>query len=772
METSRLQAGTLNYAAMRRLAGLALVLPWLGGSLLMASAFALTVVPWLAGDPRLWQIVSCAGAALLALSPAERPVAFVLGLLLPFVSVEPAPFDISFGVLLALRWAPRALRTALRSPAQMCATRDTAPGLPRSVSPMPARARLLTSGGRRQEPRSWLTALQGLPRTTWGWLHVASGWLHAGDGWLVLFVGGNLISAVAGGGSWRYLGLTAYMVVLYLVTREWDASATGGMVAGYVAGSVVELLAAVVGRVSGNPLLVVAGTYVRMKGTFKDPNVFGAHYVPLFLGGFALLLLATLGQLRGGRRAARAAITTIVGAFGIITSYSRGAVLAAAAGVAAVLMLLGLWRDHRARAWLVVLIVLGVVGAAVLQLGMVVVEEARAHPGRSLTQHVEAGLSRLAREVSTRKVFEYYDYNRFRGQWIGLGLAWRYPLGVGPGQFTCFAPIDPHNLFVRALAENGWLGFISLVAWLRVVWISLWKVRTRPAPLVPPTTFLALFASLLVHSLVISTLHWRHFWIILGLAMAAVREEASSPAPCEVPGCSRPRPQKASQAPALSPYVLSGLKRAFDVVLAGLGLLVSVPIWLFIMLAILAEDGRPVLYTQARLGMGGRPFTLLKFRSMTRDAERTTGPVLASASDPRVTRVGRLLRATAMDELPQLVNIFLGHMSFVGPRPERPELVAEIVARCPEFARRQAVRPGLTGPAQVFGHYETDPAEKLVYDLDYIRTATFWGDLRLILRSFWITFTARWQERSGHLSQPAQPAARRQINRKSAADDK
>jgi len=202
---------------------------------------------------------------------------------------------------------------------------------------------------------------------------------------------------------------------------------------------------------------------------------------------------------------------------------------------------------------------------------------------------------------------------------------------------------------------------------------------------------------------------------------------------------------------AVSPYAHSVAKRAFDVALSFAGLLLSLPVWLMASLAILLEGGRPVLYVQHRVGRDGRVFPLFKFRSMVRDAEGMTGPVWASQDDPRVTRVGRLLRATALDELPQLVNILLGHMSFVGPRPERPELVARIVESCPEFTLRHVVRPGLTGPAQLFGHYESDPAEKLVYDLEYIQKASVWWDIRLILRSFWITFTGRWQERNGHV---------------------
>jgi lipopolysaccharide/colanic/teichoic acid biosynthesis glycosyltransferase/glycosyltransferase involved in cell wall biosynthesis len=204
-------------------------------------------------------------------------------------------------------------------------------------------------------------------------------------------------------------------------------------------------------------------------------------------------------------------------------------------------------------------------------------------------------------------------------------------------------------------------------------------------------------------------------------------------------------------APRASAYALSGAKRLFDAFLAAVGFVFSLPLWLVIGTAILIEDGRPVFYAQQRVGRDGRVFALLKFRSMTKDAEKATGPVLSSANDPRVTRVGRVLRATAMDELPQLLNILLGHMSFVGPRPERPELVARILESCPAFAQRHLIRPGLTGPAQVYGHYDLSPAEKLAYDLEYIRKASLWWDLCLILRSFWITLRGRWQERHSHV---------------------
>jgi lipopolysaccharide/colanic/teichoic acid biosynthesis glycosyltransferase len=129
---------------------------------------------------------------------------------------------------------------------------------------------------------------------------------------------------------------------------------------------------------------------------------------------------------------------------------------------------------------------------------------------------------------------------------------------------------------------------------------------------------------------------------------------------------------------------------------------------------------------------------------MLKNAEALTGAVLATKDDPRITRVGRLLRKTAQDELPQLLNIFLGQMSFVGPRPERPELVAEIVAATPDFRRREQLRPGLTGLAQVYGRYFTEPADKLPFDQDYVARRSLALDVHLFLRSWRITSKASW----------------------------
>jgi lipopolysaccharide/colanic/teichoic acid biosynthesis glycosyltransferase len=189
------------------------------------------------------------------------------------------------------------------------------------------------------------------------------------------------------------------------------------------------------------------------------------------------------------------------------------------------------------------------------------------------------------------------------------------------------------------------------------------------------------------------------------------------------------------------------MKRAFDVCLAGVGLILSSPLWLIFSALVKLQDRGPVFYGQERQGKNGRVFRALKFRSMVVDAEKHTGAVWASENDPRVTRVGRLLRATAMDELPQLWNIFKGDMSFVGPRAERPELVEQFAKHIKNYRDRFAARPGLTGLAQVYGQYDTPPHRKLKYDRLYVKNASFCLDLKLIFLSFLITFRGRWEKR-------------------------
>jgi lipopolysaccharide/colanic/teichoic acid biosynthesis glycosyltransferase len=189
------------------------------------------------------------------------------------------------------------------------------------------------------------------------------------------------------------------------------------------------------------------------------------------------------------------------------------------------------------------------------------------------------------------------------------------------------------------------------------------------------------------------------------------------------------------------------MKRLFDISLSGIGLILSSPFWLIFSILVKLQDWGPIFYGQERMGRGGNVFKALKFRSMIVDAEKNTGAVWATENDPRVTSIGRILRATAMDELPQLWNIFKGDMSFVGPRAERPELVEQFEQSIPKYHERFRVRPGLTGIAQVYGQYDTPARNKLKYDRLYIKNTSLLLDLKLITLSFLITFSGKWEQR-------------------------
>ncbi len=183
------------------------------------------------------------------------------------------------------------------------------------------------------------------------------------------------------------------------------------------------------------------------------------------------------------------------------------------------------------------------------------------------------------------------------------------------------------------------------------------------------------------------------------------------------------------------------IKRAMDLVLSALALVLTSPLMLGIAIAIKAEDGGPVFYRQKRLTLNDREFDILKFRSMVVDAEKHTGEVLADEDDPRITKTGKFIRATRLDELPQILNIFIGDMSIVGPRPERKCFIEEFCKEMPEFAFRTRVKGGLTGYAQVYGKYNTIPYDKLRFDLMYIENYSLLLDLKLMILTLRILFT-------------------------------
>jgi lipopolysaccharide/colanic/teichoic acid biosynthesis glycosyltransferase len=204
--------------------------------------------------------------------------------------------------------------------------------------------------------------------------------------------------------------------------------------------------------------------------------------------------------------------------------------------------------------------------------------------------------------------------------------------------------------------------------------------------------------------------------------------------------------------------------RTMNVLVAAIALFVALPLLLLIALAIKLTSRGPVFYTQERVGLdrrvagpkpensrrvrdlGGKPFTIYKFRTMRVDAERLSGAVWATQDDPRVTPVGRFLRQYRLDEIPQLLNVVRGEMNIVGPRPERPTIFAELREHIKEYPQRQRAKPGITGLAQIYHHYDRsldDVRTKVRFDLEYIRRRGLWEDLRIMLLTIPVVFLRR-----------------------------
>lgn len=189
-------------------------------------------------------------------------------------------------------------------------------------------------------------------------------------------------------------------------------------------------------------------------------------------------------------------------------------------------------------------------------------------------------------------------------------------------------------------------------------------------------------------------------------------------------------------APTGLSYSSRAAKRAFDILVSLLILIVTSPLSLAVVLGIRLTSPGPILFRQERVGRNGRRFRCLKFRTMVANAEALTGPVLSSGQDDsRVTPLGRLLRKTRMDEVPQFLNVLLGHMSIVGPRPERTCFVEDFRRTVTAYDERHKVRPGITGLAQVHGYYLTDVHTKLRYDLMYVYNQSLWLDVKVLLQT-------------------------------------
>ncbi len=196
------------------------------------------------------------------------------------------------------------------------------------------------------------------------------------------------------------------------------------------------------------------------------------------------------------------------------------------------------------------------------------------------------------------------------------------------------------------------------------------------------------------------------------------------------------------------------LKRLLDIVVAGIGFICVLPFMMVTAIAIKIFDPGPILYSQIRIGKNGNEFRVYKFRTMRVDAEKYTGPMLAQENDPRITKLGRFLRAVRLDELPQIWNVIVGDMSIVGPRPERPFFVEQFIKETPEYSYRHNVKPGITGMAQVFGKYNTIAFDKLVYDLMYIEKCGILTDLLIIIQTVRVLFTKSATEGMGGDKKP------------------
>ena len=183
------------------------------------------------------------------------------------------------------------------------------------------------------------------------------------------------------------------------------------------------------------------------------------------------------------------------------------------------------------------------------------------------------------------------------------------------------------------------------------------------------------------------------------------------------------------------------LKRTLDVVVAILARLILWPVMLITAVIVKLDSPGPAIYSQVRVGRFGKEFKVHKFRSMRQNAEAKTGPVLAGENDPRITKFGHFMRATRLDELPQLFNVLKGEMSIVGPRPERPFFVEQFIKEKPEYAYRHNVKPGITALAQIAGKYNTTAYDKLVYDLIYIQNVSVIYDLTLMLQTLKVLIT-------------------------------
>ena len=294
--------------------------------------------------------------------------------------------------------------------------------------------------------------------------------------------------------------------------------------------------------------------------------------------------------------------------------------------------------------------------------------------------------------------------------------------------------------------------------WIGVVLVSLCVPALQQAllrsPWKLPTAWCYRVAFLISASLGVD--FWNHhgFWQLIGVIFSAYLGgllaialeyglwEINLPPPLHVKNEVRQHHLQLIGKPRSGPL----LKHLFDAIVATTGLILFAPLWLLIIFLIWFEDPGPIFFVKNSVGKGGINFSQIKFRTMISNAEEKTGPIWSSRHDKRVLLIGRFLRKTALDELPQLINILRGEMSFVGPRPQRTVLVHGYLKKLPQYTERHRVRPGISGLAQVFGHYYVTPPQKLRYDRIYVRHVSIGLDLKLLMLAFIIVFWLRWKK--------------------------
>lgn len=188
------------------------------------------------------------------------------------------------------------------------------------------------------------------------------------------------------------------------------------------------------------------------------------------------------------------------------------------------------------------------------------------------------------------------------------------------------------------------------------------------------------------------------------------------------------------------------IKRILDILISLIILIVGAPFWFIVALLIRLTSPGPIIFAQERIGQNGKPFTMIKFRSMYEDAEKRTGPKWATEDDPRITPLGRILRKTRLDEIPQFLNVLKGEMSLVGPRPERAFFIEQLKEEIPWYIQRIKMKPGITGWAQVKHKYDAtieDVKQKVLYDLYYFENMSLILDIKILVRTILVVFTGK-----------------------------